>query len=119
MSVNHVPISELSALDAFYYSPQNVELTVDGPYEPQIVWSVGGQTYSADSNPNLTPSVKTAWSGTEKVFNLAFDIAKFSVTLAPFAVSGILSLGAESTITFPVGPFTIYKRGMVLIDLII
>ena len=89
---------------------------MDGPYEPQIVWTVGGQPYSVDSNPNLTPSVTTAWSGTSKVFNLAFDIAAFAANMAPFVVSGTISLGAESTITFPVGPFTIYKRGMIYLS---
>ena len=107
-----VKISGLSTLDTFYYSPTNVEVTVEGRYEPEIAWSINEQAYSQSDNPNLTPTVKTAWDNSKKVFNLAFDMTAFPADMAEFVVSATVSLGEASSATFPVGPFTVYKRGM-------
>ncbi|KAL5250884.1 hypothetical protein ACHWQZ_G016582 [Mnemiopsis leidyi] len=103
-------IFSLSELDVFYYSPPNVELTVEGRYEPEIAWSINGQSYSQSNNPNLTPTVKTAWDGSKKAFNLAFAMGAFPADMAPFTVSATISLGDASSATFPVGPFKVYKR---------
>ncbi|KAL5249910.1 hypothetical protein ACHWQZ_G015848 [Mnemiopsis leidyi] len=103
-------VFSLSTLDTFYYSPTNVEVTVEGRYEPEIAWSVNGQVYSQSDNPNLTPTVKTAWDGSKKVFNLAFDMTAFPADMAEFEISATISLGDASSATFPVGPFTVYKR---------
>ena len=99
-------------METFYYSPTNVELTVEGRYEPSIAWSIDGQAYSQSANPNLTPTVKTAWADSKKVFNLAFNMNAFPADMAPFTVSATVSLGDASSATFPVGPFKVYKRGM-------
>ena len=101
----------MSTLEPFYYSPASIEVSVEGRYEPAIAWNVAGKPYSSDSNPQLTPSVKTAWAGRKKVFQLVFSMDKFPATMAPFAVSGTVSLGDSSTVTFPIGPFTVYRRG--------
>ena len=108
----------MSTLEPFYYSPASIEVSVEGRYEPAIAWNVAGKPYSSDSNPQLTPSVKTAWSESDrsKVFQLAFSMDQFPVTMEPFTVSGTVSLGDASTATFTFGPFKIFKRGRRLFD---
>jgi hypothetical protein len=102
----------LSTLKNFYYSPTNIEVSVEGSYEPQITWKVDGTDYSASSNPNLAPTVKTAYKDKKKVFNLEFSMENFPDTMAPFTVAGTLSFGASSSNTIAIEPFTVYKRGI-------
>jgi hypothetical protein len=107
-------IAVLSTLETFYYSPTNIEVSVEGRYEPQITWKVDGTDYSSSSNPNLAPSVKTAYAARKKVFNLAFSMVKFPDTMAPFTISGTMSFGASSSETIAIEPFTVYKRGILI-----
>jgi hypothetical protein len=102
----------LSILETFYYSPANIDVSVEGRYEPQITWQVDGKDYSVSSNPNLTPTVKTAYKDRKKVFNLEFSMENFPDTMAPFTVAGTLSFGASSSNTIAIKPFTVYKRGI-------
>jgi hypothetical protein len=102
----------LSTLETSYYSPANIEVSVEGRYEPQITWKVDGTDYSSLSNPHLTPTVKTAYKDRKKVFNLQFSMEKFPDTMSPFTVAGTVSFGASSSNTIALEPFTVYKRGI-------
>ena len=104
--------SGFSALESFYYSPSNVELTVTGSLDSQISWSINGVALSSTPVEQISASITTDFTGTSKTFDLAFDMGSYLATMPAFEVTAIVSLGEASDVTFPVGPFTVYKRGL-------
>jgi len=100
----------VSALEAFYYSPSNIEVTVTGSLESQVSWSIDGVSLATTPVDQITASISTAFTGNSITFDLAFDMASYLATMPAFEVTGTVSLGDASDVTFPVGPFTVYKR---------
>ena len=84
---------------------------MEGRYEPQIVWFIGGQAYSPENNPHLTPIISSVWSGSKKTFNLAFDMSGFETSMSPFTIRGTVSFGEATDFTFDTVTTNIYKRG--------
>ncbi|XP_063691310.1 roundabout homolog 1-like [Bolinopsis microptera] len=100
-------------MDTVYYSPTSIEVSVEGRYEPHIIWFIGGQAYSSQDNPHLTPTISSVWSGSKKTFNLAFNMSGFETSMSPFTVRGTVSFGDATDPTFDTVTTNIYKREFV------
>ena len=104
--------SALQQLDARYFSPEHIELTFEGTFEPTITWYISGNEYNSGTNTQLTPSISSAWSSNAVTFKLAFKMSSFGFGLQPFTVSAKLSFGDKSTEELTTQDATVYKRGI-------
>ena len=104
-------IPELSSLEPYYYSPENIEITYKGSYEPDITWHIDEQVYSSQNHVQLTPSVLSAWSGSIIVFSLALDMGQFPATMPPFTVQASILFTEGSETSLDTETATVYKRG--------
>ena len=103
--------SDLEDLEEFYFSPEYVEVTFKGTFQPQVTWIVNDVEYNAVTNTNLVIPTEPAPSWTAN--SITFRIN--TVTQAAydtFTLKAQLSFTeAETTEDLETRLATIYKRG--------